>query len=137
MTIETTEIKKTAYEKACEKVGMAPATIENFAHETEDERKQAFGEHKFRRCIVAANLDENGKPYIPDWLKSDAKWRNWYWAKEDKSRPSGVGFVFHFSYYVDDDSFLGSRLHSKNSEIAAQLANDAEITEYFNEWMGV
>jgi hypothetical protein len=133
----TTEIKKTAYELACEKTGRTPATIENFNHELERDRKKCFGEHKLRVCVDAANLNEDGTPFEVDWKSSKRKYISWMIIQEDKSRPAGVGFVFLSSYFVYVITDLGSRLYSKNDEISIALAKNPEIVEYFNEMMGV
>ena len=131
-------MKQTAYELACAKLNMQPATIDNFAHEMEDDRTMCFGEHKFRTCIKAENIDEHGKPFNPDWKNwNQEKWRNWYEAKKATDRASGVGFWFGGSGCGHSDSCVGSRLHSRNSEIAERIGNNSEITEYFNEWTGV
>lgn len=136
MTTETT--KKTAYEIACDKLGRKPATIEDFNHEMEEDRKMEFGEHKLKTCIKAANLDENGKPFIPDWKDwNQDKWRGWMDAFKTEDRPSGVGFRFSCSGYACDFSSVGSRLYSRKSETVKKLLTDPEVVEYWNEMMGV
>ena len=97
-----------------------------------------FGEHKFRTCIKAANLDENGNPFNPDWKNwSQPKYRIWMDANLDSNRPSGVGFSFDVSYRGGSYSLVGSRLQSRTEKIAREIANNHEIVEYFNEWLGV
>ena len=131
-------MKKTAYQKACKLLKQSPATIDNFSHESEEDRKMCYGEHKFRICIKAANLDEDGKPHNFDWLNwNEQKWRIWMKASKQPKRPSGVGFSFDDSGSDDSGSVLGSCLHFKTDAIALKLAKDPEIIEYFNEWMGV
>src|ERR1700757_1577665 len=127
---------KTEYGKACEKLGRYPLTIENFSHEAERNRKQCFGEHKYRTCIEAANMDENGELFEPK-PDDDYAVEIWYRRVRDTNRPSGVGFVFGDPVFDFDYATVGSRLLSRNRDIAKAIGSDPQVTEYFNEWRGV
>jgi hypothetical protein len=132
--METTE--KTAYVKACDKLGRTPLTIDDFSKFNDG--KVMFGKHKHDTCTEAANLDENGKPFVPDFTDGTLKHFPFYVAVKDASRPSGVGFRFSGSDFGLVFSDLGSRLgYSRTSDIVREIGNNAEITEYHNEAMGV
>jgi len=141
MTTETTntpEVKKTAYELACEKLKREPLTIDAFSVFPEANRKVMFGQHKKDTCIEAANLDAEGKPFIPCWTDGSYKYFPWYLRQEDTNRPSGVGFRFCNSVNDDDGTYLGSRLgYCRTRQIADEIGRNDEITEYHNEAMGI
>lgn len=139
-TTETTtaEVKKTAYELACEKLSRTPLTIENFSHEVEANRRSVYGKHKHDTCTEAANIDAEGKLYVPDFTDGTEKHFPYYIAEKDSKRPAGVGFRFDGTFYDFGLTYLGSRLgYSRTREIAREIGMNAEITEYQNEAMGV
>ena len=125
------------YEEAYAALKRKPLTIEQFSFLPEDQRVSLFGEHKLITCIEVLNMKANkGKPWKPDWLNSaQEKWRNYFWAQVDKSKPSGVGFSFADSAYVSAVTALGSRLHFISQKVAIQAGNDPDMLQYANEWI--
>lgn len=125
------------YEEACAALKRTPLSIEQFSFLPEDHRVSLFGEHKLITCIEVLNMKANkGKPWKPDWLNSTQdKWRNYFWAQVDKSKPSCVGFSFGDTLYVSTYSALGSRLHFISQKVAIAAGKDPDMLQYANEWI--
>lgn len=127
------------YEEACAALKRKPATLEDFKKLPipEDQIISLFGEHKLVTCNEVMNMKANeGKKWIIDFLnlKQD-KWRNYFWAKVDKSKPSGVGFSFNTSDYGYSLTTIGSRLYFISQKVAIEAGNDPDMVQYANEWI--
>lgn len=127
---------KTEYQKACEDFNYKPATLEDLNAFPEEDRVSMLAYHKLTVCLRSRNKDEKtGKKWVANFLDGTRKWWAWFWANEDKSKPSGVGFSFCVASCGGSGAGVGSRLVSKTETIAKEAAKNPEIAEYYNEFL--
>lgn len=113
-----TDIK--TFEDACKLLKHDPATvIPDFSAVPEHHRKALIAHTKLVIVTEALNLDEEGKPYRPNWNNWDEnKYYPWLEVETTEYRPSGFGFSNTLYDYSDTNTAVGSRLCSRTSDIA-------------------
>ena len=127
-------MEKTIYEKACEALNQKPLELSQFDFIPERHRKSAFAEQRIIARIEVKNMESNdGKPWYPNFLSGEWYYFPWLKAKEDKTKPSGVGFSFYGSGCGCTHASLGSRLVCKNEKIAQEVYE--ECPEDYQEWI--
>lgn len=129
------ETTQTLYKSSCKALKYKPCTLSQFSFLPENQRVSLFAEHRMIVMIEKANMFK-GKKWVIDWKDwSQQKWRNWYQAVIDATKPAGVGFRFSGTYDDGDDTFLGSRLHFITKEIGMKLANNKEFMKAVEEYI--
>ncbi len=119
----------TTFEQACALRGYDPLTVVPDVSKMPGHlQKATIAVAKLFVLHEAANLiSEDGKSevWIPDWNDSNQyKYLPWWHLKKDRSNKSG--FRFGNANYDCTLSVVGSRLCSRNAEIAEFLATDYE-----------
>lgn len=126
---------------ACKALGLDPEkAIPDFAGYPEEDREAMIAHAELVIVLKALNLDEDGKPYRPNWNNwNEPKYYAWFDVKASAEKPSGFGFSD--SSYDHSGSFatVGSRLCSRSSAIALYAAKQFErlYLAYFLHEQGV
>lgn len=124
--------KKEAHAKVCKELGIDPATIPmimdvqdalkllkskdmipKFKDVSKDLRDHFLAEWSLIKIFEAMNLQENGKPWIPDYTpgNTQSKWEvRWFEIKADTKNPSGFGFSNSSYVFWSTAARCGSRL---------------------------
>ncbi|MGV4413848.1 hypothetical protein [Chryseobacterium sp. T1] len=113
-----TDIKEKvkSFEDACSILGIQPITPDFSFLEEKEQRAQLA---HFKLVIITKALNEG---WTPDWDNGKwDKWFPWFWFNDNSSSSSGR-FSFGFSGYRYSDSYCGSRLCFKSSELADYAA---------------
>ena len=113
------------FEDACQVLGLDPKkAIPDFSVFPKQHQKAMEAHAKLIIISDALNTVENGgKRWIPDWTNS--KWDKYYpWF--DMGSSSGVGFSYCVYDYWRSDSYVGSRLCFKSSDLAEYAGEQFE-----------
>jgi len=87
--------------------------IPKFKELSEDLRDHFLAEWSLIKIFEAFNLQDNGKPWIPDYTpgNNQPKWEvRWFEVKADAKNPSGFGFSDSDFDHWAADAYCGSRL---------------------------
>ena len=105
--MEITKKIKT-FEDACQVLNLDPTHLPIVDLLTEKDRKSIIAYYKLTIIIRALN-----EGWEPNWKDSNEfKYYNYLFVR------SGSCFVYSYTYFTNSDTFLGSRLCFKSSELA-------------------
>lgn len=128
-------MKIPSFEHACEQRGYDPLKcVPDVSNVPERFRKMPVALTKALIICEAANVNADGKVWVPDWNDSDEeKWTCWYDMEVDENNPTG--FRFYASRYANthSDSGAGSGLCFRTEEDAEY--HFKEHAEIFRELM--